>query len=106
MLMGSSMDVERSDRLGFITITPVGPNRVISKRHTLVRRDAIGTTELAEMLERQRERGAKINKEDNEVNDMQQLGASSMFAPVGRLSHLEGSVWHLAEYVRQRLAAN
>ena len=61
---------------------------------------------LSEKLEKQRERGAKINKEDNDVNDMQQMGASSMFAPIGRLSHLEGSVWHLAEYIRGRLAAN
>ena len=106
MLMGSALDVERSDRLNFITITPVGPDRVISKRHTLVRPEAVGTQELADRLARQRERGAKVNAEDNAVNEMQQVGAASIFAQTGRLSHLEGSVWHLAEYVRSRLAAN
>jgi phenylpropionate dioxygenase-like ring-hydroxylating dioxygenase large terminal subunit len=106
LLMGSGMDLSRSDRINFITVIPVGPNKVISKRHTLVARSLIGTDSLEQRLQAQKDRGAKINKEDNEVNDMQQIGAASSFAPVGRLSHLEGSVWHLAEYVRKRLAAN
>jgi hypothetical protein len=100
------MDVERSDRMNFITLIPLGPNRVATKRHTLVKADAVGTAETQERLERQRQRGARINAEDNEVNDMQHLGAASSFAVTGRLSHLEGSVWHLAEYVRGRLQAN
>ena len=106
MLMGSALDLVQNDRLNFMTITPIGPNRVLSKRHTLARPEAVGTPELEAVLQRQRERGAKVNAEDNAVNEMQQVGAASIFARTGRLSHLEGSVWHLAEYVRSRLAAN
>jgi phenylpropionate dioxygenase-like ring-hydroxylating dioxygenase large terminal subunit len=105
LLMGSAMDVERSERMNFITVTPVGPNKVITKRHMLVRPED-ATDELREKMEKQRERFKKVNDEDNAVNDMQQIGAASSFARLGRLSHLEGSVWHLAEYVRNRLTAN
>ncbi len=47
-----------------------------------------------------------VNKEDNDINDMQQVGVGSMRAEAGRFSHLEGCCWHLAQFVRRKLAAH
>jgi phenylpropionate dioxygenase-like ring-hydroxylating dioxygenase large terminal subunit len=45
-----------------------------------------------------------INKEDNDINLMQQIGVASSRAAVGRFSHLEAGAWHLSQYVRRRVA--
>lgn len=45
-----------------------------------------------------------VNGEDNDLNERQQVGVMSAGAAPGRLSTLEGGVWHLAEYVRSRMA--
>lgn len=92
-------------RCGFQVLLPQGPNQTRLIKYSLARPEEIGTPEFAERLERGRERGALIQSEDNAVNDMQQLGAGSMLARTGRLSHLENSVWHLAEYIRARITA-
>jgi hypothetical protein len=42
-----------------------------------------------------------VNKEDNDINLMQQIGVSSARAAVGRFSHLEAGAWHLAQFVRR-----
>ena len=105
LLMGTTMDPAQANRVNFITVYPVAPNKVVSKRHMLAKREDAGTPALAELMEKNKERFAKINAEDNAVNDMQQVGALSRFAQAGRLSHLEGSVWHLAEYIRTQLAS-
>jgi len=44
-----------------------------------------------------------VNKEDNDINLMQQIGVLSSRAAVGRFSHLEAGAWHLAQFVRQRI---
>jgi len=82
-------------------LMPEGPGR------TRVRRYSLGGAEQkadVEKLEAGRKRLGRIIDEDNAVNDLQQIGARSLLAVAGRLSHLEGSVWHLAEYVRARIA--
>jgi phenylpropionate dioxygenase-like ring-hydroxylating dioxygenase large terminal subunit len=104
LLMAGPIDVTRSDQLTLLSIIPLAPNRVRSRRFTLVPKAKATDPVLLAELAASREAFAKIAVEDNEVNDMQQLGAASSFAPVGRLSHLENSVWHLAEYVRRCLA--
>ena len=48
----------------------------------------------------------KTNEEDNMVNEMQQAGAGASLASIGRLSHLELTVAHLADYVRGRIGSN
>jgi hypothetical protein len=52
------------------------------------------------------ERLAPQNKEDMAIAAMQQRGAMSSFAQPGRLSHLEGTVWRLGEYIRRQIAAS
>jgi hypothetical protein len=44
-----------------------------------------------------------IGKEDNNINLMQQAAAASHMVTGGRLSHLEATVWHLHEYLRDML---
>jgi hypothetical protein len=44
-----------------------------------------------------------VNQEDNDINDKQQKGVSSIRAQAGRFSHLEACAWYLAQYVRRQL---
>lgn len=44
-----------------------------------------------------------INKEDNDINALQQAGVASTRAQSGRFSHLEGCAWNLSQYVRGML---
>jgi hypothetical protein len=70
-------------------------------------KDQVAAPDYAEKLAKgDRARAAVINAEDNAVNDLQQIGAGSAVARVGRFSHLEASSWHMAEYIRRRIAAN
>ena len=95
------------DRLVFRLLTPVAPNRTLSRSIWLVRPEVAARPDLIEAaFESRREFNEKATKEDNDVNEMQQIGAGASLARVGRLSHLEATVWHLAEYVRGKLAAN
>jgi phenylpropionate dioxygenase-like ring-hydroxylating dioxygenase large terminal subunit len=96
-----------ADRINISILSPIGPNRTRSRFMALVR---------PEVLEDQARLDAAYAKwtpfqlqataEDVAVNSMQQKGAGATVATPGRLSHLEATVWHLAEYVRARLAAN
>jgi phenylpropionate dioxygenase-like ring-hydroxylating dioxygenase large terminal subunit len=82
-------------------LMPEGPGKTRVRRYSLGKAEDLADPE---KIEAGRKRLARIIEEDDAVNDMQQIGARSTLAVVGRLSHLEGSVWHLAEYVRGRLA--
>jgi phenylpropionate dioxygenase-like ring-hydroxylating dioxygenase large terminal subunit len=46
-----------------------------------------------------------VEKEDEDMRVVQQFGVRSSLAATGRLSHLEATVWHLADYVRRCTAA-
>ena len=61
--------------------------------------------DFAEWLKTFLEVTGEVNEEDNDINDLQQIGVTSAFAATGRLSHLEACVWHLAQYVRRRVKA-
>jgi hypothetical protein len=87
-------------------LQPEGPNRTRSTRLSFARPEDIAAPDFEAKREVARQRSELINAEDNAVNDMQQIGAGSMLAGPGRLSHLENCVWHLAEYVRGRIIAN
>jgi phenylpropionate dioxygenase-like ring-hydroxylating dioxygenase large terminal subunit len=92
-------------RCGFRILFPVGPNRTKSIIYSMARPEEIGTPEFEAGRAERKAKSEIVNREDNEVNDMQQFGALSSVAVVGRFSHLEACSWHLAEYVRRRIAA-
>src|ERR1700761_1980674 len=93
-------------RAGFRILFPVGPNRTKSQIVRLMRPEQVAAPDFAEKLAEAQAKSAIINAEDNAVNDLQQIGAGSAVARTGRFSHLEASSWHLAQYVRRRIAAN
>jgi nitrite reductase/ring-hydroxylating ferredoxin subunit len=96
-----------TDRVRLGMLTPLGPKRISLKTIMLVRPEVAAQTELVhEKFTAFQTFLDKAGAEDNAIDVMQQAGAGSMFARPGRLSHLEAGVWHLAEYVRSRIAAN
>lgn len=94
-----------ADRIHWTTLIPVSANRTTWVRHVLVQPEALELPNLAEIAARMKAIGQRIADEDLEVNSMQQYGATSTYAQVGRLSHLESAVWQLSDYVRRRIAA-
>jgi len=96
-----------ADRIMFRLLTPLGPQRTLSKLVYLVRPEVAAQTELlAAKFAAHRGFATQAAQEDYDINLMQQVGAGSTLARAGRLSHLEVTVWQLAEYVRRRIAAN
>ena len=93
-------------RAGFRILFPDGPNRTRSQIVRLMRPEQVAAPDFAQKLAEAQAKSAVINAEDNAVNDLQQIGAGSAVAQAGRFSHLEASSWHLAQYVRRRIAAN
>ena len=96
-----------SDRVRLGILTPLGPTRMRVDTIMLVRPETAAQTALVQ------EKFAKFQtflttaaQEDNDIDVMQQIGAGSSLTRPGRLSHLEAGVWHLAEYLRSKIAAN
>jgi phenylpropionate dioxygenase-like ring-hydroxylating dioxygenase large terminal subunit len=97
----------RPDSAGVLILIPVGPRLTLSRSFTLVSAEAAAQPALvAEAFAARKEFFDKANQEDIAVNEMQQAGAGSALARIGRLGHLERTVAHLAEYVRDRIAGN
>ena len=93
------------DRITLRLLTPVGPQRTTSRVVTLVRPEVAAQPELvAEKFAAREPFSVQATEEDNAIDLMQQVGAGSRLARPGRLSHLEATVWHLAEYVRERIS--
>lgn len=92
-----------ADRIHWTTIIPISVNKCIWFRQVLVKPEALDLPNYQEIIDNIRETGMAIFMEDIEVNDMQQIGAKSSLATVGRLSHLEKTVWQFANYVRGRM---
>ena len=88
---------------GFRILFPVSPGRTRSRVFTLRTAEDVARPDYAERMEKRRQLIDRINEEDNAVNDMQQIGAMSAVARVGRFSHLEACSWHLAQYIRDKL---
>ncbi len=94
------------DRITLRLLTPVGPQRTTSKLITLVRPEVAAQPDLlTEKFALREPFSHRATIEDNAIDLMQQVGAGSQLARPGRLSHLEATVWHLAEYVRSRITA-
>jgi nitrite reductase/ring-hydroxylating ferredoxin subunit len=97
----------RPDSAGVLILIPVGPALTLSRSFTLVSAEAASQPgRVADAFAARKEFFEKANQEDTGVNEMQQAGAGSALAQVGRLGHLELTVAHLAEYVRDRIARN
>jgi phenylpropionate dioxygenase-like ring-hydroxylating dioxygenase large terminal subunit len=95
------------DRIKLRLLTPIGPLHTKSRMIHLVRPEVAAQKELvAEKFKAASVMSAKATKEDYDVDVMQQQGAGSSLATVGRLSPLEATVWQLAEYIRARITAN
>jgi phenylpropionate dioxygenase-like ring-hydroxylating dioxygenase large terminal subunit len=93
-----------ADRIHWTTVLPLAPDKCLWIRHVLVRPEARDLPDYQQIIARLQARSLEIFDEDAAVNDMQQLGAGSSGARVGRLSHLEQPVWQFANFVRQTLA--
>ncbi|MFA5120944.1 aromatic ring-hydroxylating dioxygenase subunit alpha [Zavarzinia sp.] len=94
-----------ADRVHWTALVPVAANRTKWIRHVLVQPEAAELPNFAEIAEELKLAGMRIADEDLAVNGMQQYGASSRYAAVGRVSHLESAVWQLSDYVRRMVAA-
>lgn len=106
LLYPSSLMALGRDRASWIGLMPIGPDKALWTRIAFCHENAFDDPEFESKIERSKARGNKINQEDVEVNELQQRGASSTMAPIGRLSHLELVVHQLADYVRRKVAAH
>lgn len=91
------------NRISVTGLIPVGPQKTLWRRNVLVPRATKELPEFEEIVKKARLIGDRIAQEDLDVNDMQQIGATSHLARPGRLSHLEKVVWQLADFVRDRV---
>jgi len=88
------------DRIRLRLITPVSPNRTVSSAVLLVRPE-VAAQVIAE--KKNLNSGAAVGREDSAIDGMQQKNAASTHVGGGRLSNLEATVWHFAEYIRAKL---
>jgi phenylpropionate dioxygenase-like ring-hydroxylating dioxygenase large terminal subunit len=93
------------DRMLWFRTQPDGPLSTRLQAIELVRPEALAP-EYSEILSKEKEFLDFFSREDIAINEVQQVGAASRLARPGRLSHLETTVWHLANYVRSKIAAN
>jgi phenylpropionate dioxygenase-like ring-hydroxylating dioxygenase large terminal subunit len=92
------------DRASWFCLQPEGPARTRLQTHVLIRPEARDMPDYVEKLAAERAFFEQVNREDIGVNEMQQKGASTRSAAVGRLCDLEKAAWQLADYVRGRVA--
>ena len=90
------------DRIRIQPIVPLSADRTRSCKFYLLRPEVAAQTEL---VARNLSSTPETIREDVAINRMQQAAAHSRLARGGRLSHLEATVWHLAQYLREKLAA-
>jgi phenylpropionate dioxygenase-like ring-hydroxylating dioxygenase large terminal subunit len=93
------------DRVTINVILPVSKSMSVWHRVVLVSKPAAARSDFADTVERMRAGVMTIVAEDLEINAEQQRGSRSQLARPGRLSHLETSVWHLANYLKRKLTA-
>jgi phenylpropionate dioxygenase-like ring-hydroxylating dioxygenase large terminal subunit len=94
------------DTIRMRIIQPIGPAHTRTSGFNLIRPETAQQTDLVEAAFSATQKFMQqVGREDDEVSMMQQRGAASAFASAGRLSHMEACLWHLAEYVRARIAA-
>jgi phenylpropionate dioxygenase-like ring-hydroxylating dioxygenase large terminal subunit len=93
------------DTIRVRVIIPVSPAHTKTGGFNLIRPETAQRSEAVEAAFSEAQKFMQqVGREDDDVSMMQQRGATSALASAGRLSHLEASLWHLAEYVRARVA--
>ncbi|WP_213881431.1 aromatic ring-hydroxylating dioxygenase subunit alpha [Pseudomonas sp. dw_358] len=91
------------DRASVTSLLPLDAENTHWQRVVLVDPKAAALPTFAQTVERIQARGKTIAAEDLEVNAIQQRATHSTLARPGRLSHLERTVWQLANYLRERV---
>lgn len=91
------------DRVSVTSLLPLDAENTDWHRVVLVDPRAAARADFAETVTRMQTRGTAIAAEDLEVNAIQQRATHSTLARPGRLSHLERTVWDLANYLRERV---
>ena len=95
----------RPDTVTLVTLFPKGPRRTASDMITFARAEALADPDaITRSLASRADFMTQAIREDNDINELQQLGVSSRLARPGRLSQLETTIWDLANYVRRRIA--
>jgi phenylpropionate dioxygenase-like ring-hydroxylating dioxygenase large terminal subunit len=84
-------------------LSPISPDVTKSTILTTRQRAQTQAPNFAQWLTEYTATAEMVNKEDNDINLMQQVGVLSSRAAVGRFSHLEAGAWHLAQFVRRRI---
>ncbi|MDE1174103.1 MAG: aromatic ring-hydroxylating dioxygenase subunit alpha [Parvibaculaceae bacterium] len=93
------------DRVYMFRCQPRSAGRTSLQTYVFVRPEARELPNFAEIMKQEMDFFVTVNAEDIAVNEMQQKGAATSTAQVGRLSHLEKAVWQLADYIRDRMDA-
>jgi phenylpropionate dioxygenase-like ring-hydroxylating dioxygenase large terminal subunit len=95
------------DAVRFRVVIPDGPTRTRTRAIYLVRPEVAAQAELVKAAFAASQKfSEQAGREDYDASVMQQRGATSALASSGAFSPLEASLWHFAEYVRARIAAN
>jgi len=91
------------DRLSISTLLPINKHMTIWHRLVLVSKQTSAQEGFADTAAKMKAASLSIIDEDLAINTAQQRGSLSRLARPGRLSHLETTVWHLANYIRTRI---
>lgn len=92
------------DRISISAILPQSTTRTQWHRVVLVSAESAARDDFTQTAERMKQGSLTIIDEDQWINAEQQRGSRSRLARPGRLSHLETTVWHLANYLKTRMA--
>ncbi|MDI9219701.1 aromatic ring-hydroxylating dioxygenase subunit alpha [Pantoea sp. EA-12] len=92
------------DRITISAILPLSTTTTQWHRVVLVSRDSAQQSNFSQTAEGMKQGSVAIIDEDQWINAEQQRGSRSRLARPGRLSHLETTVWHLANYLKIRMA--
>jgi hypothetical protein len=88
-----------------MAVLPVSPAKCVAIRHRLVRPETLAEPGMLERAtESRREFMVKVTAEDVGINQDQQKTLASRYLRPGRLSHLETTVWDLANHIRRRVS--
>ncbi|WP_313683388.1 aromatic ring-hydroxylating dioxygenase subunit alpha [Pantoea sp.] len=92
------------DRISISAILPLSPHATQWHRVVLVSPESAARDDFAQTAASMKQGSLTIIDEDQWINAEQQRGSRSRLARPGRLSHLETTVWHLANYLKIRMA--
>ncbi len=91
------------DRVVWFNVQPIGPDMTRLTAHQLVQPESLLLPEFPREMAIQNKVWDTVNREDIEVNTLQQVGARSGVVKPGRLSHLEKAIWQLGQFVARKV---